>query len=88
MKVGVSLFISELTAKPQDVFKKAEALGFDALIVPEHAFIPVKHKTPYPAGGGEIPDWYSLMPDPFVLLGIAAGCDQYYQADDRDLPGS
>jgi len=73
MKVGVSLFVSELTAKPQDVFRKAEALGFDALIVPEHAFIPVKHKTPYPAGGGEIPDWYSLMPDPFVLLGIAAG---------------
>ncbi len=73
MKVGVSLFVSELTAKPQDVFRKAEALGFDALIVPEHAFIPVKHKTPYPAGRGEIPDWYSLMPDPFVLLGIAAG---------------
>ena len=73
MKVGVATFISDLTAPPQEVFRKAEDLGFDALIVPEHAFIPVEHKTPYPAGGGEIPEWYSRMPDPFVLLGIAAG---------------
>jgi probable F420-dependent oxidoreductase len=73
MKVGVSAFVSDLTAPRVDVFRKAEALGFDAVVVPEHAFIPVAHKTPYPAGGGEIPGWYSRMPDPFVLLGIAAG---------------
>lgn len=72
MKIGVSLFVNERTAKPEQLFRRAEELGFDALIVPEHAIIPVKHKTPYPAGGGEIPDWYSHMPDPFVLLGLAA----------------
>ena len=38
MKVGVSAFVSDLTAPPVDVFRKAEALGFDALIVPEHAY--------------------------------------------------
>jgi probable F420-dependent oxidoreductase len=72
MKIGVSVFVNERTARPEDVFRRVEELGFDALIVPEHAIIPVEHKTPYPAGGGEIPDWYSRMPDPFVLLGIAA----------------
>jgi probable F420-dependent oxidoreductase len=72
MKIGVSVFANERTAKPDLMFRRVEELGFDALIVPEHAIIPVKHKTPYPAGGGEIPDWYSHMPDPFVLLGIAA----------------
>jgi probable F420-dependent oxidoreductase len=72
MKVGVSLFLSETTVGPEEAFRRVEELGFDALIVPEHAIIPVVHKTPYPAGGGEIPDWYSHMPDPFVLLGIAA----------------
>jgi probable F420-dependent oxidoreductase len=72
MKIGVSVFVNERTAKPDLMFRRVEELGFDALIVPEHPIIPVKHRTPYPAGGGAIPDWYSHMPDPFVLLGIAA----------------
>ena len=74
MKIGASLMVSDLTANAEDVFRKAEALGFDCLVVPEHPIIPVNHKTPYPGSGsgGKIPDWYSHMPDPFVLLGIAA----------------
>jgi probable F420-dependent oxidoreductase len=52
--------------------RAAEERGFDSIWVPEHTHIPTSRKTPYP-GGGELPDEYKRMLDPFVALAAAAG---------------
>lgn len=72
MKVGLQTFVSESTADPARIARKAEALGFDAIFIPEHLLIPVQHRTPHPIGDGTIPDFYARMPDPFISLAHAA----------------
>ncbi len=73
MKFGVLPFISETSARPDAVARKCEELGYESFWLPEHAIIPVTHKTPYPGGGdGKIPEPYSHIIDPFVGLGIAS----------------
>ena len=73
MKFGVLPFISETSARPDVVAKKCEDLGFESFWLPEHAIIPVKHRTPYPASkDGIIPEPYAHIVDPFVGLGIAS----------------
>src|SRR6266542_6344428 len=47
----------------------AEARGFDSVWLPEHTHIPVGH-TPYP--GGELPEKYKHLLDPFVALAAMA----------------
>src|SRR5438093_1464858 len=76
MKIGLLAFVNESTANPVTVAKKCEALGFESIWIPEHPIIPVRHKTPYPVGDGKIPESYSHMPDPFVVLGLIAAQTQ------------
>jgi len=74
MKIAISCVITEETAGPAVVARAAESLGFEGLFIPEHPVIPVVHRTRYPdpARDGEIPEFYSHMPDPFVLLAMAS----------------
>ncbi len=72
MTVGLQAFVTETTADPARIARKAEALGFDSIFIPEHPMIPVHHRTPYPIGDGSIPEFYAHMPDPFVSLAHAA----------------
>jgi len=67
MKIGILAFISEESISPAEVARKCEALGFESLFLPEHAIIPVKHRVPYPAGDGTIPEPYAHFPDPFAM---------------------
>ncbi len=71
MKISMIAFLSEEKADPGAIARRCEDLGFEALFFPEHPVIPVSHRTPFPAGG-PIPEFYSHMPDPFVLLSLAA----------------
>ena len=73
MKIGLQAFVTESTADPASIARKAEALGFDSIFIPEHPIIPIQHRTPYPLGDGSIPELYAHMPDPFVALALAAG---------------
>ncbi|MFZ1122385.1 MAG: LLM class F420-dependent oxidoreductase, partial [Candidatus Binataceae bacterium] len=73
MKIGLQAFVTDNTANPANVARKAEALGFDSIFIPEHPIIPIHHRTPYPMGDGTIPEFYAHMPDPFVSLALAAG---------------
>jgi len=73
MKVGLQAFVTETTANPANIARKAEALGFDSMFIPEHPIIPIHHRTRYPLGDGSIPEVYAHMPDPFVALALAAG---------------
>ena len=55
-----------------DVLAKAlEERGYSALFIGEHSHIPTSRGTPYPAGG-DMPDPYKRMMDPFVSLTAAA----------------
>jgi probable F420-dependent oxidoreductase len=54
-----------------ELARTLEARGFDSLWIGEHSHIPVSRRTPYPAGG-EMPDAYKRMMDPFISLTVAA----------------
>lgn len=57
--------------RPDDLAKALEDRGFDSIWVPEHSHIPVSRDSPYPAGG-DLPEGYWRMMDPFVSLALAA----------------
>ncbi len=51
--------------------KTLEEAGFESLWYGEHSHIPMSRKTPYPAGG-DLPEPYKKMMDPYISLAIAA----------------
>ena len=57
--------------RPDILAKELEDRGFDSVWMPEHSHIPVSRETQYP-GGGELPDGYWHMMDPFVSLTAAS----------------
>src|SRR5262245_31735765 len=57
--------------RPDALARELEDRGFDSVWVPEHSHIPASRQTPYP-GGGDLPDGYWHMMDPFVSLQAAA----------------
>lgn len=56
---------------PAELAKALEDRGFESLWYGEHSHIPCSRKTPYPPGG-EMPDPYKLMMDPYLSLMTAA----------------
>ena len=56
---------------PADLARALEERGFESLWYGEHSHIPCSRKTPYPPGG-EMPDPYKLMMDPYLSLMTAA----------------
>src|SRR5690242_19822366 len=64
-----------VTGYTVDAITLARALedgGFESYWAPEHATLPVRPSVPYPMTGGEIPEVYGQMADPFVLLSFMA----------------
>lgn len=57
--------------RPDDLARALEDRGFDSIWMPEHSHIPTSRQSPYPAGG-ELPEGYWRMMDPFVSLALAA----------------
>ena len=73
MKIGVFEFCIDKSVDPAVIAKRTEELGFDSYWVPEHAVIPIKTSSPYPASDdGKIPDEYGRITDPFVSLARAS----------------
>lgn len=67
------------TARPEmlaQVARKAEALGFESVWIPEHLAVPVTMRTPYPyAADGKFPGGPQVaLHDPFVALAFVAAC--------------
>jgi len=71
MRFGYLALNSIEGIRPDVLATELEARGFDSLWVPEHSHIPVSRETPYPAGG-DLPEGYWRMMDPFVSLAMAA----------------
>jgi probable F420-dependent oxidoreductase len=72
MNVGIFHYLSTAySIDPAVLAKRAEALGFDSLWLPEHPIMPVTTVSPFPLGG-PIPDFYAELIDPFVGLARAS----------------
>ena len=71
MKLGVFLPATDFTVRPDEVARHMDAIGFESLFLPEHTHIPVSRRSPFPSGG-DLPDFYRRMVDPFVGLAMAA----------------
>lgn len=71
MYLGFSSMNTPHDPPPPVLAKALEERGFESLWYGEHSHIPVSRKTPYPAGG-DLPEPYKLMMDPYVSLMAAA----------------
>ena len=71
MKLGVTCFLTDRSIGPVELARAAEERGFHSLFVPEHTHIPASRRTPAPTGG-ELPEMYRRILDPFVALTAAA----------------
>jgi len=60
---------------PAVLAKTLEDAGFESLWYGEHSHIPVCRSTPYPPGG-ELPEPYKKMMDPYISLMAAAAATQ------------
>ena len=72
MKFGVMMFPTDQSIRPDELAAEAEGRGFESVFYPEHTNIPVTRKTPWP-GGGDLPEEYRRLHDPFIALTAAAG---------------
>lgn len=75
MHLGFSSMNTAHDPNPAELAKALEERGYESLWYGEHSHIPASRKTPYPAGG-EMPDPYKLMMDPYVSLTLAASATQ------------
>jgi probable F420-dependent oxidoreductase len=71
MKIGVTMFPTDLAIRPDQLAMELEDRGFESLFFPEHTHIPIGRHTPYPMGG-ELPEEYKRTFDPFVAIASAA----------------
>lgn len=71
MRIGVTMFTTDLAMDPVELARAAEERGFHSLYVPEHTHIPTARTTPAPTGDDELADEYRRTLDPFVALAAA-----------------
>ncbi len=71
MKFGYLTLNNPGGIRPDVLARELEHRGFESIWVPEHSHIPTSRQTGYP-GGGDLPDGYWQMMDPFVSLMAAA----------------
>lgn len=71
MHFGVATFPTDQSVAPDEFARMCEERGFESLFFAEHTHIPSSRETPYPAGG-ELPEEYRRLMDPFVALTAAA----------------
>jgi probable F420-dependent oxidoreductase len=72
MHYGVTMFMTDLTMRPDDFAREVESRGLHSIYLPEHTHIPVSRRTPPPTGDAELADEYRRTLDPFVALAMAA----------------
>lgn len=75
MDFGLTCFMTAETVAPAELGRLAEERGFESLLLPEHTHIPSARVSPFP--GGELPDEYSRIWDPFVAgMAVAAATER------------
>ncbi len=72
MKIGAQLAVTTRTIDAVTLAQELEARGFESYWAPEHTVVPKHPGIAFPMTGGEIPDVYHQMADPFVVLSMMA----------------
>jgi probable F420-dependent oxidoreductase len=72
MKLGLTMFATDLSWDVVELARAAEARGYHSLYLPEHTHIPTSRLTPPPTGEAVLAEEYRRTLDPFVALGAAA----------------
>lgn len=86
MRLGFTTMNTPEDPPPAELARALEDRGYDSLWIGEHSHIPASRRTPYPAGG-EMPEQYKRMMDPFVSLTVAAAAtDELLVATGVALP--
>src|SRR5215469_11707254 len=70
MKFGISFMPTDYSIAATELAIAVEQRGFESLWFPEHTHIPTSRKSPFP--GGELPEAYKKILDPFLALAAAA----------------
>jgi probable F420-dependent oxidoreductase len=78
MELGFSTMNTPEDVRPYVLARELEDRGYTSLFIGEHSHIPVSRRTPYPTGG-DMPDQYRRMMDPFVSLTLAASATERLQ---------
>lgn len=72
MRVGVTIFATDVSMDVVELAKELEERGFASLYVPEHTHIPVGRRTPAPTGDADLPEYYRRCLDPIAALTACA----------------
>jgi probable F420-dependent oxidoreductase len=72
MKIGITMFATDLAMSPIELACEAEARGFYSLYIPEHTHIPTSRRTPAPTGDAVLAEEYKRTLDPYIALAAAA----------------
>jgi probable F420-dependent oxidoreductase len=78
VELGFSTMNTPEDVRPDILARALEDRGYSSLFIGEHSHIPTSRRTPYPSGG-EMPDQYRRMMDPFVSLTMAAMATEQMQ---------
>jgi probable F420-dependent oxidoreductase len=71
VRLGFTTMNTPDDVRPDVLARALEDRGYDSLWIGEHSHIPASRLTPYPTGG-EMPNQYRTMMDPFISLTLAA----------------
>ena len=71
MKLGIVSHNVDGMILPDVLAREVEARGLESMWVTEHTHIPASRATPFP-GGGDMPEYFKYMADPFTSLAAAA----------------
>ena len=72
MAVGIVAPLPAYTVDAAFIAQKAEGLGFEFIWYHEHPILPVHSDTGFPATGGDIPETYRHLTDPYIALARAS----------------
>ncbi len=72
MNVGLLVNVNNHTVDPARLARAVEDAGFESLWHGDHPAIPYETNAPMQGSGGEIPEAYAHVSDPFVALSLAA----------------
>lgn len=72
MKIGAQMAVTSRTIDAVTLARELEGRGFDSYWAPEHTVVPKRPEMAFPMTGGQIPDVYHQMADPFVVLSMMA----------------
>jgi len=72
MKIGITMFATDLAMSPIELAIEAEARGFHSLYIPEHTHIPTSRRTPPPTGDAVLAEEYKRTLDPYIALAAAS----------------